>query len=79
MSAPATKTATAIKGARCPICRAPSAEATRPFCSSRCADIDLGRWVSGGYVIPGGTADDDEDGDRLPGGGSGAAADETEP
>ena len=35
----------------CPICRRPSFERFRPFCSSRCADIDLSRWLSGGYAI----------------------------
>jgi uncharacterized protein len=35
----------------CPICGRPSLERFRPFCSSRCADIDLGRWLSGGYAI----------------------------
>jgi len=35
----------------CPICRRPSVEPFRPFCSRRCADIDLGRWLSGGYAI----------------------------
>lgn len=38
----------------CPICRRnPVAEAYRPFCSKRCADVDLQRWLSGGYVLPG--------------------------
>ena len=37
----------------CPICGRPAAEErTRPFCSARCADVDLGRWFSGGYAIP---------------------------
>lgn len=37
----------------CPICgRAASAE-SRPFCSPRCAQVDLGRWLSGSYAIPG--------------------------
>jgi uncharacterized protein len=36
---------------QCSICRGPSVERFRPFCSSRCADIDLGRWLSGGYAI----------------------------
>jgi hypothetical protein len=50
------------KAARCPICREPRIEAFRPFCSKRCADIDLSRWLSGSYAIP--VADDeDEDGD----------------
>ena len=37
----------------CPICGKPAVERFRPFCSKRCADIDLGRWLKGGYVIPG--------------------------
>jgi endogenous inhibitor of DNA gyrase (YacG/DUF329 family) len=37
----------------CPICRKPACVATRPFCSSRCADIDLGRWLTEHYVVPG--------------------------
>lgn len=48
---------------RCPVCRAPTKPASRPFCSRRCADVDLTRWLSGGYVIQGASADDDEDGD----------------
>ena len=47
---------------KCPICRKPPAGPYRPFCSKRCADVDLGRWVTGSYVIPGGDADSDEDG-----------------
>ncbi|MBK4217347.1 DNA gyrase inhibitor YacG [Paracoccus caeni] len=48
----------------CPICGKPGAEKYRPFCSKRCADIDLGRWLKGSYVIPGTPLDDissDED------------------
>jgi hypothetical protein len=52
------------QGGRCPICGKPTQHAVRPFCSARCADIDLGRWVSGGYVIAGGQSDADEDGDE---------------
>ena len=37
----------------CPICKKPSEEAAKPFCSKRCADIDLGRWLKGGYAIAG--------------------------
>jgi endogenous inhibitor of DNA gyrase (YacG/DUF329 family) len=37
----------------CPICCKPAAEATLPFCSSRCADVDLHRWLSDAYAIPG--------------------------
>ena len=41
----------------CPICGKPQSEKTRPFCSSRCRDVDLNRWLKGSYVIPG--RDDD--------------------
>ncbi|MBL4917386.1 DNA gyrase inhibitor YacG [Szabonella alba] len=36
----------------CPICAKPGDPAYRPFCSRRCADIDLGRWLKGSYAIP---------------------------
>ena len=36
----------------CPICGKPSVQAFHPFCSARCADIDLNRWLSDAYVIP---------------------------
>jgi uncharacterized protein len=36
----------------CPICGKPAVAAHRPFCSPRCADVDLHRWLSGRYVIP---------------------------
>lgn len=39
--------------ARCPVCDKQTNAAYRPFCSKRCADIDLGRWLKGGYAIPG--------------------------
>ncbi len=48
---------------RCPICGAPTEVAYRPFCSERCRDVDLSRWLRGAYAIPGGQADADEDGD----------------
>lgn len=35
----------------CPTCKKPSTEKYRPFCSKRCADIDLGRWFNGTYAI----------------------------
>ena len=43
--------------ADCPICSKPEAEGFKPFCSKRCADVDLGRWLKGGYAIPGPPAD----------------------
>ena len=36
----------------CPICTKPSAVKFHPFCSARCADIDLHRWLGGQYAIP---------------------------
>jgi endogenous inhibitor of DNA gyrase (YacG/DUF329 family) len=56
-----TKPKTPVRG-RCPICRAPTVFAYRPFCSRRCADVDLARWLGGAYAIPD-AADADEDGD----------------
>jgi endogenous inhibitor of DNA gyrase (YacG/DUF329 family) len=54
---------------KCPICGKPGVEAFRPFCSKRCANVDLNRWLSGSYVIP--ARDDEppvgEGGDFLPG------------
>jgi uncharacterized protein len=44
----------------CPICGKPAVESLRPFCSRRCADVDLNRWLSGAYVIPV-TEDEEED------------------
>lgn len=36
----------------CPICKAPSEARFKPFCSKRCADIDLGRWFNEDYTVP---------------------------
>ena len=49
---------------RCPICGRPTEAQYRPFCSRRCADVDLSRWLSGAYAIPT-RPDDDEDGESL--------------
>ncbi len=38
--------------AKCPTCKAPAVEVYAPFCSKRCADVDLHRWLTGGYAIP---------------------------
>ena len=47
------------KGKPCPICGKPAVAASQPFCSERCRDVDLNRWLSGSYAIPG-SKDDDE-------------------
>ena len=46
----------------CPVCGKRAEKAFLPFCSPRCADIDLGRWLKGGYVIPGRPEDDADKG-----------------
>jgi endogenous inhibitor of DNA gyrase (YacG/DUF329 family) len=52
---------------RCPICGKPAQASHAPFCSRRCADIDLGRWLKGRYPIPGRPEDDvDKTPDRPP-------------
>ncbi|TNJ43253.1 DNA gyrase inhibitor YacG [Phaeobacter sp. B1627] len=42
----------------CPICGEETLHAFRPFCSKRCADLDLSQWLSGGYALP---SEDQED------------------
>jgi uncharacterized protein len=43
----------------CPECGRPSARETYPFCSTRCKNIDLNRWLSGAYAIPATEEEDD--------------------
>ena len=45
----------------CPICDRPAVKDYRPFCSKRCADRDLGKWLTGGYAIPADAPEDDEE------------------
>lgn len=49
---PQGKDAAATGRRRCPICGKPARAETRPFCSQRCADRDLARWLGGAYRIP---------------------------
>jgi endogenous inhibitor of DNA gyrase (YacG/DUF329 family) len=53
----------ALTGKPCAVCAKPAVNAYRPFCSRRCADVDLGRWLSGAYSVPA-APDFDEDGDE---------------
>ena len=48
------------KARPCPVCRKPATEKDRPFCSPRCADVDLHRWLSGSYAIPEGDGEERE-------------------
>jgi uncharacterized protein len=43
---------------KCAVCGKPQEQAFKPFCSKRCADVDLNRWLSGGYAIPASEEDD---------------------
>ncbi len=45
----------------CPICTAESDAKYRPFCSKRCADVDLGRWLNGSYTVPSSDPEDAQD------------------
>jgi endogenous inhibitor of DNA gyrase (YacG/DUF329 family) len=56
------KPASAASPTPCPICGKPAVEGFQPFCGRRCADVDLNRWLSGVYAVPGNNADADEDG-----------------
>jgi len=50
----------------CPICGKETEPKYRPFCSRRCADIDLGRWLTGSYAIPVADEEPPEDPDTPP-------------
>ena len=47
----------------CPICGKEAVDRYRPFCSRRCSDVDLGRWLTGSYVIAGPGEEDDTSSD----------------
>jgi endogenous inhibitor of DNA gyrase (YacG/DUF329 family) len=49
--------------AKCPICGKPSVPERRPFCSARCADVDLHHWLAGRYAVPGPDAPEGPDAD----------------
>jgi endogenous inhibitor of DNA gyrase (YacG/DUF329 family) len=49
----------------CPICRRKASEAYRPFCTKRCADIDLSRWLNGVYAIPACPHDEQDDDESV--------------
>jgi uncharacterized protein len=55
-----TTDAATSKQRQCPICGKPADEKFRPFCSRRCADVDLNRWFSGAYAIPVNEAEDED-------------------
>lgn len=54
---------TPIRAPLCPVCRKLMVREFRPFCSKRCADVDLSRWFNGVYAVPG-REEDEGDGRR---------------
>ena len=50
----------------CPICKRPAEPGMAPFCSRRCADVDLRQWLTGGYAIPARPDEDEGDGAAAP-------------
>ena len=56
-------TADVARKPRCPRCGEPRDPLFRPFCSRRCKEVDLNRWLSGAYAIPV-VEIGDEDGDK---------------
>lgn len=55
MSKQDRETTSPVIPGQCPVCGAPRVQAHRPFCSERCKTLDLHRWLSEAYVIPGPT------------------------
>ncbi|MEM6933830.1 MAG: DNA gyrase inhibitor YacG [Pseudomonadota bacterium] len=55
-----------MKEVKCPVCRQETVRNWRPFCSKRCADVDLGRWMTGHYRV---ASDEPVDPDDVPEGG----------
>jgi len=54
-----------LKNGKCPACGKIRQPDYRPFCSKRCADLDLGRWLNEAYRIPVEEGDKDGDGSFL--------------
>ena len=50
-----------LKGNKCPICGKTATMDMRPFCSKRCSDLDLAKWLDGDYRVPTDEAPGDED------------------
>ncbi len=56
---------TKAKGPACPMCGKPKEAQFRPFCSKRCADLDLGKWLNEDYRLPAVEPPDDWDGEDI--------------
>ena len=60
---------------KCPVCGRVTETRFKPFCSKRCGDLDLGRWLKGAYAIP---ATENNEADETPGAADENAADKNE-
>jgi endogenous inhibitor of DNA gyrase (YacG/DUF329 family) len=60
----AARAEAAKRGRGCPICGKPSDPASSPFCSRRCRQVDLNRWLSGAYVVAGHEGEGPKEGDE---------------
>ena len=54
-----------VQKVTCPLCNQPAEAPHTPFCSRRCAQLDLGKWLTGDYAIPAHEAMDDSDVETL--------------
>lgn len=61
MSKPDQPASGAASSGKCPICGQPRHLDYKPFCSKRCADVDLNRWLGGVYAVPAQPAADEGD------------------
>ena len=61
---PAKRPGSSKSARTCAICGKPRSERYDPFCSKRCADVDLHRWLKGSYVIPGANAEPEPDDEK---------------
>ena len=64
-SMPMSPMSQASTGPKCPICGKAAIERYRPFCSARCKDVDLHRWIAGVYAVP--VTEDEEEDERRDG------------
>jgi uncharacterized protein len=53
----------AVSPRPCARCGKPVVHRFRPFCSARCRDVDLGRWLTESYTVPGDPLPDAPDSD----------------
>ncbi len=68
-----TRAPTPIQSKTCPVCARPAATLYAPFCSKRCSDVDLGRWLNEDYAFP---VSPEEESETPVGGGIGEADEE---